>query len=173
MGRGEADGAVKAGRAKLALPLAPSELPRWLQAAEFEGFSTVADWLASLADAQCRDLGDSLHHPALVWKRGRFHVKEQGEAKDTVVDVEVEGVVAAPFGICRDPAYTHKAYFLLVHLPTGGHVLRLDRRKDCQALARELAPLRLPWACADPQRVMDGPDAEKVREVIKRYREEP
>jgi hypothetical protein len=123
----------------------------------------VGEWIGSLADAQCRQLGEALHDPVLEWKRARFLAKKPGEPEGRQVD----GVAAGPFGIYKDGPEVRG--FILVHRPTGQRILRLGRLKDCKALARDLASLRLDWESTDPARVT-GPDEDRAREVLGRYR---
>ena len=124
---------------------------RWTAAAEYEGASSVAAWLAHLASVRLRELGTCVPRMPLHWRRATFCVRDQEERR------EVAGIAAGPFGIHKD-AY---GAFQLVHTPTGCPLIALPRQGRCKTLARELATFHINWTATDPAEVK-GPGTDSM-----------
>lgn len=108
----------------------------------------------------------------LAWKVGCFQalVMENGHAEPR--PLEVRGSTSGPFGVFRgDNRGPRESLFSLVHLPTSRFIATLKYRRECMALAAELATLRAAWDETDPQKVVGGaPDIEKVQEIVARFK---
>jgi hypothetical protein len=107
----------------------------------------------------------------LVWKRGWFRAPiEYRRLGTTVLYLQVEGLIASPFAICGGGGYTsllpydwRGSPYVLVHLLSGRTVERRDKQRECVELAETIWPLDVAWEEADPQKVLVGPDVQKVR----------
>lgn len=124
---------------------------RWTAAAEYEGASSVAAWLAHLASVRLRELGTCVPRMPLHWRHATFRVRDQEERR------EVAGIAAGPFGIHKD-AY---GAFQLVHTPTGCPLIALPRQGRCKTLARELATFHINWTATEPAEVK-GPGTDSM-----------
>ena len=131
----------------------PEQAARWEAAAEYEGASSVAAWLAHLASVHLRELGTCVPRMPLHWHRGAFRVRERREDEGC----EVVGIVAGPFGIYKDA----QGYFCLVHTPTGCPLIALPRQGRCKTLAREIATFHINWTATDPAEVK-GPGTDHL-----------
>jgi hypothetical protein len=157
----------------LVLEVDKARAEQWASAAAHLGNRPVSPWLAALARRRVYQLRWDLPPPRLRWRRRRFHTLVLAGERQ-IRTVEVAGLISGPFGVYRgSPKDLERAEWTLALTVSGKPLASVGRARDAMALARELAPLRIAWECADPARVMDGPDAEKVREVIARYREDP
>jgi hypothetical protein len=101
----------------------------------------------------------------LLWKRGRFVVRQHVLGLSVPRLQEVRGVVAGPFGI-----YKSIDCFELVHTPTGCVLTDLAKQKQCRELAGDLLRLRIRWDAADPDQVR-GEDTPILQQTIRRHRE--
>ena len=126
---------------------------RWTAAAEYEGASSVAAWLAHLASVRLRELGTCVPRMPLHWRRSTFRVRERAPDEGR----EVAGIAAGPFGIHKD-AY---GAFQLVHTPTGCPLIALPRQGRCKTLARELATFHINWSATEPAEVK-GPGTDSM-----------
>ncbi|HKV11040.1 MAG TPA: hypothetical protein VJ725_23065 [Thermoanaerobaculia bacterium] len=118
---------------------------RWKQAAEGEGFPSVGAWLAGAADAYLKVRARAGIPVPLAWRRGRFRVELQEGT------VEVSGHVSPPFGQFYGtpagiPRYSGAHLHSLVYVPTGRILATVRTRRECKALAAELARL---WVRGD------------------------
>jgi hypothetical protein len=141
---------------------------RWGGAAQFEGASSIAAWLSSLATARLRQLGRFIPRMVLRWRRARFNVMERPGGVGDPQPREVSGIVAGPFGIHKRSSAEPPVHvvFHLVHVPTGAHLVELPLRKRCKSLARELATFRVDWQATEPEEVT-GPEMTRAREAIR------
>ena len=112
---------------------------RWKQAAEAEGFTSAGQWLACAADAYLRVRAKAGVPLPLAWHRGRFLVRlESGE------ELMVRGHVSHPFGIYRGTTAAPRerglhAVYTLVHILGLRTLATMALRRECQALAADLA----------------------------------
>lgn len=112
----------------------------------------------------------------LAWKMGQFLVliSETDRAED-LHQVDVPGSISGVFGVFRGDsrgrAAKGRSVFSLVHLPTARLLITLNHRRQCMAMATELAPLRVRWDETDPGKVVEGaPDQPRVQEIHARYK---
>jgi hypothetical protein len=116
---------------------------RWKQAAEAEGFASVGSWAANALDAYLRHRVKAGLPLPLAWRLGRFRVR-----LDDGTEPELRGFVSPPFGTFHGSGggpvpqgSTHVQ--TLVYLPARRIVATFRYRRQCQALAAELAGV---WA---------------------------
>lgn len=111
----------------------------------------------------------------LTWKLGTFRVLiAENNRREELHEIQVRGPVSSPFGVFkgngRGPAPPGHSFFSLIHLPTGRLMITLSQRRQCMAMAAELAPLRVPWQETDPEKVLEGaPDQMMVQKIKVRY----
>jgi hypothetical protein len=147
--------------------------PEWRQAARYAGHRHVKTWLECVVE-DFLETGPGRYFPILPldWHRGAFHAIRTSDDVNYAPH-DVRGLVAGPFGIFKgiyriyaDPLYQES--FTLTHTPTGRRLAVLDRVRSCKQLAEALAPLRMHWHLADPDRV-GGEDVERVNALVREY----
>lgn len=111
---------------------------RWKVAAESEAYASVGQWLAAAADAYLRIRARAGLPVPLAWRRGRFAVQLDGEAR------KVAGHVAAPtFGVFhgdgRGEARRGTKTYTLVHLADGRLIATFRYFREARAFASDLA----------------------------------
>lgn len=132
---------------------------RWKRCAEAEGYRSAGTWLASAADAYLRVRAKAGHPLPLAWHHGIFTAR-----LDDGRELQVRGMVSAPFGIYRGTSHgpDRKKVRTLVHLPTGRVIATLKSSRQCRALAAELAPVLLRGELPDPAPIIDRHQRESV-----------
>src|SRR6476646_6279276 len=151
---------------------APQQAARWGGAAQHDGARNVGAWLASLATARLRYLGRYVPRMVLRWRRAHFNALRLPyfNAPEATLH-EVNGIVAGPFGIYKDEEDDRRPRippdFHLVHVPTGSHLAKLRRRKECKTLARQLATFKVNWDASVPEEV-PGPEWSRALDAISR-----
>ena len=107
----------------------------------------------------------------LAWKSATFRVLiAENNRREELHEIDVRGPVSGPFAIFRGdgrgPAPSGESFFSLIHLPTGRVMITLRLRRECMAMASELAILRVNWRETDPEKVVgEAPDRPKVQEI--------
>ena len=151
----------------------PQQAARWGGAAQHDGARNVGAWLAPLASERLRYLGRYVPRMVLRWRRAHFNALRLPyfNAPEATLH-EVNGIVAGCFGIYKDQEDEDlrprmPPTFHLVHVPTGSHLAKLRRRKECKTLARELAMFKVNWQTSVPEEV-PGPEWSRALDAISR-----
>lgn len=113
--------------------------------------------------------------PRLRWKRGLFVVMTE-EIGLPPEPIEVEGLVAPPFGIYRGDGRGPDLLgigrcFTLALTACRQRVATTALQIECKRLALELAALRVAWDAPKAEEI-HGEDLPRAREIIRRFRGE-
>ena len=111
---------------------------RWKRAAEADGHRAVGSWLAVAADLYLKVRAIAGNPIPLAWHRSRFRVLLASGA-----EVEVQGMVSAPFGAFAGTGEGHdlrQVKRTLVHVPSRRIIATLRSARQAKALASEIAP---------------------------------